>query len=81
MYYDKLLRKNLPIDPILKAVEPKIFEDEIIILKQLVTNFHVLKSRDKWNPHPLFGKFTHEQWGKMQYKHRSSFTTARGLIY
>ena len=69
MYSNNPLRKNLPTAPIIKAVEPKKFEDEIVILKQLVTNFHVLKTRDKWNPHPLFGEFTHEQWGKIQYKH------------
>lgn len=69
MYNDKLWRKNLPTAPMLKTKEPKRFEDEIVILKQLITNFHVLKTRDEWNPHPIFGKFTHEQWGKMQYKH------------
>ncbi len=69
MYSDSPLRKNLPTAPKLKAVEPKNFEEEIVVLKQLVTNFHVLKTRDNWNPHPLFGEFTHEQWGKMQYKH------------
>ena len=23
----------------------------------------------KWNPHPIFGAFTHQQWGQLQYKH------------
>ena len=30
--------------------------------------FMILKT-EIWNPHPMFGKFTMEQWGKMEYKH------------
>ena len=69
MYNDKMWRKNLPTAPALKAKEAKDFKIEVEILNQLVKEFHLLKDRKEWNPHPMFGKLTPEQWGKMQYKH------------
>ena len=27
------------------------------------------KDKKEWDPHPVFGSFTPEQWGQMQYKH------------
>ena len=69
MYNDKPFRKNLPTAPALKAKEPKDFKTEMPILKQLIKEFYLLKDRKEWEPHPMFGEFTHEQWGKVQYKH------------
>ncbi len=69
MYNDKMWRKNLPTAPALKTKEPKDFKTEFKILHQLVKDFHSLRDRKEWNAHPMFGKFTPEQWGKMQYKH------------
>ncbi len=69
LYNDKPWRKNLPTAPALKAREEKDFETEFAKLKQLVVECHDLKTRETWNPHPLFGTLTHEQWGKMEYKH------------
>lgn len=69
MYSDKPFRKNLPTAPNLKAKEPKNLSKEKAILKQLVTEFYECRNRTNWNPHPLFGKFTPEQWGQMEYKH------------
>lgn len=69
LYNDKLWRKNLPTAPGLKATEEKDFDEEMPKLKQLVKDCHNLKDREKWNPHPLFGRLTPEQWGKMEYKH------------
>ncbi len=69
LYNDKLWRKNLPTAPGLKATEEKDFETEVIKLKDLVKQCYAIKNRTDWNPHPLFGKLTHRQWGQMEYKH------------
>ncbi len=79
MYNDAPLRKNLPTDPKLKVKEEKDLAIEKAKLKQLVSDFYECKSRTKWNPHPLFGKLTHEQWGKMQYKHLNLHLTQFGV--
>lgn len=69
MYSDKPFRKNLPTASNLKTREEKDLPSEKAILRQLVTDFYNCKNRQDWNPHPLFGKFTHKQWGQMEYKH------------
>jgi len=69
MYSDKPWRKNLPTAPGLKATEEKDFSVEFEKLQQLVQEFHKVKDREEWSPHPLFGTFTPKQWGQMQYKH------------
>ena len=69
MYNDKPWRKGLPTARLAKAVEEKDFNLELDHLKKLVEEFHHLKDREVWNPHPMFGHFTPDQWGKMQYKH------------
>jgi len=79
MYNDKPWRKNLPTAPALKTKEPKNLEAEKAILRQLVADFHECKTREEWNPHPIFGSFTHEQWGKMQYKHLNHHLTQFGV--
>jgi hypothetical protein len=69
LYNDKPWRKNLPTAPMLKTKEAKDFNIEVKILEKLVNDFHLLSNRKEWNAHPMFGKLTNEQWGKMQYKH------------
>ncbi len=69
MYNDKPWRKNLPTHSKLKVVEQKDFEKEKETLLSLVTEFSNQKNKKEWDPHPMFGNFTNEQWGKMQYKH------------
>jgi len=69
MYNDKPWKKNLPTHSKLKVVDQKKFEKEQNELLQLVSEFHGQKDKKEWEPHPMFGKFTPEQWGKMQYKH------------
>lgn len=68
MYNDTPWKKNLPTHSKLKVVASKNFEEEQQILLTLVTEFNK-KQILEWEPHPMFGKFTPEQWGKMQYKH------------
>ncbi|NJB72770.1 hypothetical protein GGR42_003261 [Saonia flava] len=69
MYNDKHWKKNLPTAPQLKTSEEKNFTYEVQKLQELVNKCHAVKERKEWNPHPLFGHLTREQWGQMQYKH------------
>jgi len=59
----------LPTAPQLKTKEDKDFTKEHQQLKSLVNKFYTLRDREEWFPHPMFGSFTKEQWGQMQYKH------------
>jgi hypothetical protein len=69
MYNDKPWSQNLPTvrDFVIRDDKDVAVEKEK--LAELVTKFHHLKEATEWPVHPMFGKFTHEQWGKMQYKH------------
>lgn len=69
LYNDKPWRKNLPTVKAAKTQEEKDFDKEFSTLNEMVTELHKLKDRESWNPHPIFGEFTREQWGKLQYKH------------
>jgi uncharacterized protein DUF1569 len=69
LYNDKPWRKNLPTASYAKAKEDKEFASENEVLKKLIYEIYALRKREVWNPHPLFGTFTPQQWGQMQYKH------------
>ncbi|MBQ4821477.1 DUF1569 domain-containing protein [Aquimarina sp. MMG016] len=69
LYNDKPWKKNLPTHPKLKVVDQKEFDQEKQQLLELVSAFSNERNRPYWEPHPMFGKFTNEQWGQMQYKH------------
>lgn len=79
LYSDKPWRKNLPTTSFAKAREPKELGDELPKLRALVEEFHSLKDREHWNPHPIFGEFTPLQWGQMQYKHLDHHLTQFGV--
>ncbi|MEL6810006.1 MAG: DUF1569 domain-containing protein [Bacteroidota bacterium] len=69
LYSDKLWRKGLPTAKFLKETQERDFAKEKAHLEALLDEFHSQRERDDWKPHPGFGDFTKEQWGKMQYKH------------
>lgn len=69
MYNDKPWKRNLPTHPKLKVADQKVLEAEREYLSNLVDEFFEKRNESQWEPHPMFGKFTPEQWGKMQYKH------------
>lgn len=79
LYNEKPWRKNLPTSSIAKAKEAKDFKREREILVQMIHEMHLLKSRNSWHPHPLFGSFTHEQWGQLEYKHLDHHLTQFGV--
>ncbi|SHJ17477.1 DUF1569 domain-containing protein [Aquimarina spongiae] len=69
MYNDKPWKKNLPTHSKLKVEDQKEFESEKQQLLELTKEFSNQRDKQQWDPHPMFGKFTRDQWGKMQYKH------------
>jgi hypothetical protein len=69
LYNDKPWRKNLPTTSFARAKEDKDFTPEFEILQKLINEIYEVRNRKEWNPHPIFGKFTPQQWGQMQYKH------------
>jgi len=69
IYSDKPWRNGLPSASGFKVTDEKDFNKEKEVLESMINAFHEKKSQTEWNPHPVFGKFTAEQWGKMQYKH------------
>jgi hypothetical protein len=75
MYNEKPWSQNLPTVRDFVITEDKDVEAEKVTLLNIVSEFHQEKDRQEWPSHPMFGKFTHEQWGKMQYKHLNHHLT------
>ena len=69
MYNDKLWKKNLGTPKEYKVVSDKNFQIEKGKLLELIDDFYAERNKDFWDPHPVFGNFTHDQWGMLQYKH------------
>ncbi len=69
LYNDRPYKQNLPTASSFKVTENKDFAAEKVILEKIIDEFHSKKNQEKWEPHPVFGKFTPAEWGQMQYKH------------
>ncbi|ARN79423.1 hypothetical protein BST97_09060 [Nonlabens spongiae] len=69
MYNDKPWKKNLPTVRSFKVVDQKDFESEREKLDQWMQELWYDRENENRRPHPVFGKFTNEQWGQMQWKH------------
>ncbi len=69
MYNDKLWRHNVPTGKEFVIDYTVDFNQEKTNLLTMVDQFHERKNQEEWNPHPVFGNFKKEQWGKMNYKH------------
>ena len=70
LYNDSPWGKGLPTAPNFIIKDERNFDKEMSELKQLVDKFHYAgpDGISKF-PHPFFGSFTPEQWGKSMYKH------------
>jgi len=79
LYSDKPWGKGLPTAKKFKETEPRDFTSEKAHLEQLLDEFEGQRDRVDWQSHPAFGKFTKEQWGKMQYKHLDHHLRQFGL--
>ncbi len=69
MYNDKLWKKSLPTVKEFVVKDTKDFAVEKQKLMMLMDEFVKTGKEKTFDPHPSFGHFTQEQWGKMQYKH------------
>ncbi|AEH00285.1 DUF1569 domain-containing protein [Lacinutrix sp. 5H-3-7-4] len=69
LYSDKPYRKNLPTVPAFKVQTSKSFKTEKKELIELIQELYSQKSKNTWQPHPVFGHYTNEQWAMLQYKH------------
>ena len=70
MHNESPWKKNLPTAPDFLIKDQRNFDDEKGELTGLISNFYTAGPGNVGKfPHPFFGKFTQEQWGKSMYKH------------
>ena len=70
LYNDSPWKQNLPTSPNFIIKDERVFEAEKRQLSELIDKFYKAgpEGISKF-PHPFFGKFTPDQWGKSMYKH------------
>lgn len=78
MYNDKPWKKNLDTPKEFRITDNQEFLAQKEKLTTIIGAFSKRKDVTQWPAHPLFGKFTTEQWGKMQYKHLDHHLTQFG---
>ena len=80
LYNDDPWKQNLPTAPNFIIKEQRNFETEKQQLTELINAFYT-KGPDKVGnfPHPMFGTYTKEQWGKSMYKHLDHHLTQFGV--
>lgn len=69
LYNDDPWKRNMPTAPGFKVTEDRDFIVEKTKLTQLLLDFQRVGDKGECEPHPIFGNFTQQQWGQMQYKH------------
>ena len=70
LYDETPWKQNLPTSPGFVVKDERSFEKEKKELQSLLFKFHHAGPGGiNKHPHPFFGKFTEEQWGKSMYKH------------
>lgn len=69
LYNDKPWKQGMPTAPPFFVSDSKDFQKEKDFLVGKIKEFHEQRHKVEWPEHPMFGKFTKEQWGQMQYKH------------
>ncbi len=79
LYNDKPWRKGLPTVKLAKITDEKEFEKERDTLLSMIDAFYAKREQTEWQPHPMFGNFTTEQWGQLEYKHLDHHLTQFGV--
>ena len=70
LYNDEPWERNLPTAPHFIIKDERDFEKEKQHISDLINQFHHAgPEKVGLFPHPMFGSFTKEQWGKSVYKH------------
>lgn len=79
LYNDSPWKQGLPTSPGFIIKDERNFNEEKMGLSALIDKFYTLGPAgiSKY-PHPFFGKFTEEQWGKSMYKHIDHHLTQFG---
>lgn len=79
LYGDKPWRKGLPTVKIAKITDQRDLASERGKLISMIDAFYEKRDQQEWLPHPMFGNFTPEQWGKLEYKHLDHHLTQFGV--
>ncbi len=79
LYDDSEWKRNLPTTDQFRITDERDFKEEKEKLISLISAFYNSKDQRKWPKHPVFGKLTKEQWGKMQYKHLNHHLSQFGV--
>jgi Protein of unknown function (DUF1569) len=79
MYNDKPWKRNVGTAKEFVIIEAQVFETEKNNIVNLINEFSENKDKTDWPKHPIFGYFTTEQRGKMQYKHLEHHLTQFGV--
>ena len=69
MYSPKPFKKNVPTPKKFKIVDEYDFSSEKEKLDQWMQELWYDRDNDERRAHPVFGHFTKEQWGILQWKH------------
>ena len=69
LYNETPWKQGLPTAPNFNIKDERNFEKEKSSLLELLNKFHNEPQEVGKYPHPFFGKFTTEQWGKSMWKH------------
>lgn len=69
MYAKMPYSKGAPTAPALVVKESKNFKAEKASLQRWMDELWEDRDNANRRPHPIFGEFTKEQWGTMQWKH------------
>jgi hypothetical protein len=69
MYDDTPWKHNLPTAKEFVVRDTEDFQTERNRLLADLNEFEKKSTNLHWPEHPVFGKFTTEQWGKLEYKH------------
>lgn len=69
MYSSKPFQKNAPTPPVFQVADERDFIKEKEQLKHWMTQLWNDRDNELRRPHPVFGNFTKEQWGILQWKH------------
>lgn len=79
MYNDKPWKRNIGTPKEFVITESQVFETEKNNVLNLINEFVSKKDETNWPEHPIFGHFTVEQRGQMQYKHFDHHLTQFGV--
>ena len=80
LYNDKPWKRNLPTAPMLLVRDEREFEKEKSNLLETVKKFYSAGPTGiTKHPHPMFGRFTPEQWGQSMFKHMDHHLSQFGV--